>query len=43
MRKPPMVAHTAAGSSEEEETEAISEENSAQPKRKRAPRKVKTA
>ena len=39
-RKPPMTATTAAGSGEEEEAaEAVAE----QPKRKRAPRKVKTA
>jgi len=40
MRKPPKVAHASSGSSEE----AASEEADAeQPKRKRAPRKVKTA
>jgi len=40
MRKPPMVAHAAAGSAEEaEESEAVSD----QPKRKRAPRKIRTA
>ena len=43
MRKPPMVAQTADGSTEEAETDAISEAESEQPKRKRAPRKVKTA
>ena len=40
MRKPPMVAHAAAGSAEEsEDNEAVSD----QPKRKRAPRKIRTA
>jgi non-homologous end joining protein Ku len=43
MRKPPMVAQTADGSAEEAEAEAVSEAESGQPKRKRAPRKVKTA
>jgi len=43
MRKPPMVAQTADGSAEEAESDAISEAESEQPKRKRAPRKVKTA
>jgi len=43
MRKPPMVAQTADGSVEEAETEAVSEAEAGQPKRKRAPRKVKTA
>jgi DNA end-binding protein Ku len=38
-RKPPSTATAAAGSSEEESAEAVAE----QPKRKRAPRKVKTA
>jgi len=39
MRKPPMVAHAAAGSGEEEVADAMAE----QPKRKRASRKEKTA
>jgi len=43
MRKPPMVAQTADGSVEEAETEAASEAEAGHPKRKRAPRKVKTA
>jgi hypothetical protein len=43
MRKPPKVAQTADGSVEEAETEVISEAEAEQPKRKRAPRKVKTA
>jgi DNA end-binding protein Ku len=38
-RKPPQTATAAAGSTEEESAEAVAE----QPKRKRAPRKVKTA
>jgi DNA end-binding protein Ku len=38
-RKPPKTATAAAGSSEEEASEAVAE----QPKRKRAPRKAKTA
>jgi DNA end-binding protein Ku len=38
-RKPPKTATAAAGSSEEEESNAVAE----QPKRKRAPRKAKTA
>jgi DNA end-binding protein Ku len=39
MRKPPMVAHAAAGSTEEEDASADAD----QPKRKRTARKVKTA
>jgi non-homologous end joining protein Ku len=38
-RKPPKTATASAGSSEEEAGEAVAE----QPKRKRAPRKAKTA
>jgi DNA end-binding protein Ku len=39
MRKPPMVAHAAAGSAEEEDSSA----DAGQPKRKRTARKIKTA
>jgi DNA end-binding protein Ku len=43
MRKPPKVAHAAAGSAEREENSADADAAADQPKRKRAARRVKTA